>query len=105
MEVSDAVELTQLVIVRARIHAGIEHLRGRPIDPEEGRRVQAPREVDAKRPHGSAVAEANADRVHHVVEILEVPLPHAEGDVLHAAVDVPHVMEEYASDVVADERE
>src|SRR5581483_566620 len=37
--------------------------------------------------------------------VLEVVLPHAERDIADGAVDVAHVVEQYATDVLADKRE
>ena len=75
------------------------------LQAEIGRRIDAVGQVDADRADGRAVADAEAGGVHHVIEILHVALVDAEGDAAEVAVDVAHVVENDAVDVVAQQRE
>src|SRR5689334_5146566 len=52
----------------ARIDARIEQVLPGPIESDEGGRIDTVRQVDPDGPDRCAVADAEADSVHHVVE-------------------------------------
>ena len=64
----------------------------------------AVRQIHAQRSHRRPVPHAEAHCVHRVVEILYVALCLPQRDLAEAGVDVPHIVEEYAADIVADQR-
>src|SRR3954454_21543820 len=67
------------------------------------RGIQAVSEVQADGAHGRAIADAEADGLHHVIEVRDVALFVTEGDASQVGVDVAQVMEEHAGDVIAQE--
>jgi len=71
----------------------------------ECRRIETISEVQPDRSDGCALANAEAYRLHHVIEVGDVALFVTEGNTVQAGVDVAHVMEEHAGHVVAQERE
>src|SRR5471032_22606 len=64
----------------AGIDARVDQILLRSFESEEGRRVDAIAQVDPKRPHRRAVANAKPYGVHHVIEVLQVLLVDAKGD-------------------------
>src|ERR1017187_4149771 len=88
----------------AGIDAGGVQLLGGSLEAVEIRRIDTVPQVHTERPDRGAVANPKADSMHHVVEILEVMLIGAEGQVFEAGVDIAHVVVEDTADVVADQR-
>ena len=76
----------------------------RSIEAEKTWRIHTISQVHPQRSHRRAVANTKANRVHHVVEILQTSLAPAERKILQAGIDVPGIVEEYARDIVADQR-
>ncbi len=62
----------RLVAVGARIDAGVDQFLLGSIPAEKVRWIEAVGQVHAHRADGCAVAQAEAHRVHHVVEVLQV---------------------------------
>src|SRR4051812_22478389 len=81
-----------------------QQLIARTAEAEEARRVGAIGEIDAYRANRGTVTNPHTDRVDHIIEILKPVLLHAEADIAHIRIDVAHVMEEYAAQVIADQR-
>ena len=71
----------------------------------EVRGIDAVAEIDAQRADGGAIADAEADGVDHVIEVLDAVLAGAEGDVVEGRIDIAHVVIEDAANVVADQGE
>src|SRR5581483_8091759 len=59
-----------------QVGVALHQLLHRAVEADKRRRVNAVRQVESQRAHGRSVADAEADGVHHVVEVLEVVLPH-----------------------------
>src|ERR1700759_3781833 len=74
------------------------------LESEKARCVGAQANVDANGSDGRLVANAEADALHHVSEILIVALAKAEADVAHVVIDVAHIVKQYAADVIAEQR-
>src|ERR1039457_3297383 len=89
----------------AGIDGGGEQLFLGSLEAVEVRRIDAVAEIDAERADGGAIADAEADGVDHVIEVLDAVLVGAEGDVVEGGIDVAHVVIEDAADVVADQGE
>jgi hypothetical protein len=51
------------------------------LQAEEARRIGTERKIQAERADRSTVSNPNADVLHHVIEVLEVPLAETEADV------------------------
>src|SRR5271157_5686071 len=88
----------------AGIDAGQEQLVLGSLEAIEVRRIDALAEIDAERAHGGAIADAEADGVDHVIEVLRAVLVGAERDVVEGGIDVAHVVIEDAADVAADRK-
>src|ERR1035438_945520 len=69
----------------ARTRACIQQILFRSIESEKMRWIDTVRQVDAQRTHRGPIAEPHAHGVHHVVEVGEVALLHAEGELAQAA--------------------
>src|SRR5579871_5990663 len=76
----------------------------RALKPEEAWGVGAERKVDAHRPDGRAISNAEAEALHRVVEVLEIALPEAQADSIDVRVDVAQIVEEHAPDVFPEQR-
>src|ERR1035441_10124365 len=97
LEVADVLDGARIGRAGGRgtgIDAGGVQLLGGSLEAVEVRRVDAVPQVHAERPDRGAVADAEADGMHHVVEILEVALIGAERQVFEAGVDIAHRSEE-----------
>src|SRR5262249_46436808 len=81
-----------------------QQLVARTLESEEARRIGTEAEVNADGSHGCAVADAEAGAMHHIVEILEIPLAEAETQVPYVGIDVSHVVKQYTAYIVADQR-
>ena len=68
-------------------------------------RIDTVGEIHPKRAQRSPVANSEARRVHHVIEIGQVLLMRAKRDTVQSGIDIPQVMEQDAADVVANQRE
>src|ERR1700687_3861668 len=77
----------------------------RSVESEKARRVRAEAEIGPDGAHRRPDPDSEADAMHHIVKVLQVSLAEAETDRGYVRIDVPHVMEEYAADVVPDQRE
>jgi len=53
-------------------------------------------------PYGGLVADAEADCVDHVIEVLEIALAHAKGEAAEVLENIPHIVEDDAVDVIAE---
>src|SRR5579863_9374078 len=71
----------------------------------EARRIRAKTEVGAYWTDGGAIANSETDRLHRVIEVLNVALAEAETDMVDILIDVAHIVEQHASQVVADQWE
>src|SRR4051794_5553688 len=71
---------------------------------EISRRIDAVGEVYADRAYGRAVSNTEPDGMHHVIEVLIIALASAKGDAAKILVDISHVMENDAIDVIAHQR-
>src|ERR1035441_1702243 len=85
------------------IDAGGQQLFLGSLEAVEVRGIDAIAKVDAERADGCAIADAEAHRVDHVIEVLDAVLAGAEGDVVERGIDVAHVVIEHAADVIADQ--
>src|SRR6185369_813066 len=104
LEAADPLYLA-LVRGRAGVYTRVDQILLRAFETEVMWTVDAVRQIHAQRPHRSPVAYAEAHGVYHVVEILYVALCLPQRDLAQTGVDVPHIVEEYAADIVADQRE
>jgi hypothetical protein len=82
----------------------LQQLERSTFEADKARRVDAVGEVAAHGPNRRLVAEPEADRVDHVVEVLAVALREAERHVVDTAIHVSRVVKDNAANVVADER-
>src|ERR1017187_3743002 len=89
----------------AGLHARIQQVLISAFETEILRPVDAVPQIHAQRPHRRLVAYAEAHRVHHVVEVALSALVLAQREVAEAGVDVAHIVEEHAADIVADQGE
>ena len=92
---------------RRRIHlvgSALQEFRGRAAETQISGRIDAVGEVRAHRADGGAVANSEAGRMHHVIEVVQVALFETEGEIADRAVDVAHVMKQDAADVGAQQR-
>src|SRR5258706_6778947 len=80
-----------------------EKLIERALKSKEARRIRAQAEIDAKRSNRGAITDSETGVLHHVIEILEITLPEPEVDIAQLGVNVPHVVEQNASDVIANQ--
>src|SRR5258706_4579581 len=76
-----------------------------PTIPKEPWRVGTQRKVDADRSDRCTVSKPESECLHGIIEILEIPLPPAQADVIDAAIPVAHVVEQDAAYIFADQRE
>src|SRR5215471_3562095 len=88
---------------RRQTRIALQQLIRRSAESEKGRRIHAVREIDADRPKRSAVSEADAGRMHHIIEVIQVALAEAEVDIAERAEHVAHVVKEHALNILADE--
>ena len=79
--------------LRWRIWVALEELFRRAIETKERRRVDTVSEVSANRPNGRTIADAEANRMRRVVEILQIALVKAERNIAQGAEDIAHIME------------
>src|SRR6185437_5647322 len=86
-------------------YVGIEEILQRSFITPEARRVGAEGKIHANRPNRSVIADAESNRVNHVVEILEIILPEPKADVTNVAVDVSGILKQHAANVIANQRE
>src|SRR5258708_6629658 len=70
------------------------------VETEIGGRVESVGQVHAHRPKRSFVPNADARRLHHVIEILVVRLTIGERDMAKAGVNVAHVVKQNTADVL-----
>src|SRR5579864_4654489 len=75
------------------------------VEPEKSRRVRAQAEIGPDGAHRRPDADSETDAMHHIVKVLQVSLVEAKTDRGYVRIDVSHVMEEYAADVVSNQRE
>src|SRR5258706_7496945 len=75
------------------------------LESEEARRIGAHSEVRANGSDRSVIADAEADVVHHVIEVLKTALTEAETDIADVGVHIAHVVKQHAAHVVAEQRE
>src|SRR5260370_28648782 len=92
-------------VARSRVGITLQELLHRALESVEAGRIDAVRKIQAKRPYRRFITDAETGGVNHVIEVLKIPLARTKRDVVDAAVDVPHVMEEDAADVFAQQRE
>ena len=86
-----------------RSRAALQKLEGCSLKSYERRRIDAVSQISPDRSNGCAIANAEADGVYGVIEILQVMLAGSERNVTERAEDVAHVMEKDALDVLPDE--
>src|ERR1700693_5392299 len=67
---------------------------------EEARRIWAEREVGAEGTNGGSVADAKAERLHAVVEVLETMLIKSEAHLVKTGIHITDVVEEHSADVI-----
>src|ERR1035437_2200372 len=89
----------------AGVHTRVDQVLEASFEAKEVRRIDAVRQVDADGPDGRTVANPEAHRVNHVIEILKRALVHAEREIAEAGIGVSGVMKQHAGDIVADQRE
>src|SRR5579863_333786 len=70
----------------------------------EAGRINAIREIYPYRTYGSFITDSETHRVHHIVEVIEVPLVKAERDIFDAGVNVSGIVEQNAADILANQR-
>src|ERR1035438_2232894 len=107
LEVADVLDHTRIGRAGGRgagIDAGGVQLLGGSLEAVEIRRIDTVPQVHTERPDRGAVANPKADSMHHVVEILEVMLIGAEGQVFEAGGDIAHVVVEDTADIVSAQR-
>src|ERR1035441_8577762 len=103
-EVLKAVDPLLLALARwAGLYARIQQILISAFETEILRAVDAVPQIHAQRPHRRLVAYAEAHRVHHVIEILYIALLLAQGEIIQIGVDIAHIVEEHAADIVADQ--
>src|SRR5258708_21663697 len=92
---------------------GLAGVRGRACDQilqRAGESVEAGRigtiaQVDAQGTDRCAVANSEADRMHHVIEVRVILLAKAKTHRTDIRIDVSHIVKQYAADVFANQRE
>lgn len=89
----------------AWVYAGVDQLLLGARESIELRGIDAVCQIDAQRPHWRAITDAEADGMHHVVEVLQIFLVHAKRNGAEAGKRVAHIVEKDAADVFTDERE
>src|SRR5579884_1434263 len=72
--------------------------------PEEPRRIGAEGKVEANGADRCAIADSEAAGLHGVIEVLQIVLVIAQAEGAQIRVDVPHIMEQHATDIVPDQR-
>src|SRR5205085_7194183 len=89
----------------AGVHARVDQILLRSIEAEKNRRIHTISQVHPKRPDRRAVANTEANRMHHVVEILKVALRLAQGELAQTGIEVAGIVKQDAAHVVAHQRE
>src|SRR5579885_3506876 len=90
-------------LVRGKVGVALEQFLSGSLKSDEAGRVDGVGEIHADGPDGRAVADAESDGVDHVIEILEIALPRAEGNILEGVVNIACILEQHALNVFADE--
>src|SRR5947207_14445523 len=81
-----------------------EQLVQRALESMKTRRIRAEAKIDADGAYGRAIADSETDSMHQVIEVLNVPLSKAKAHALNIGVNVAHVVEQDAADIIAQER-
>ena len=85
---------------RARHRSRIQQIRLGPLESKKPRRIDTLPQVDPHRPHRRSIPDPKADRMYHIVEVAVAPLVHSKRHLADAGIDVPHIVEEYAADIL-----
>jgi len=80
--------------LRWRIWVALEELFRRAMETNERRRVDTVSEIYANRSNGCTIADAEANRMRRVIEILQIALVKAERNIAQGAEDIAHIMEQ-----------
>src|SRR5689334_17905909 len=88
---------------RAGVNSGVNQVRFAATKTEKARRIDAIGQIQAYRADRRAVTEAEAHRVHHVIEVLIVTLRYSKRHTSEARIGVSRVMKENAAYIVADQ--
>src|SRR5215471_21699210 len=85
--------------------AALEQLQGR--SPESYKRwwIDGVGQIQPDGSHRRLVTDAETDRVHGVIEVLEIALLETERKITERAVHITDVMKQHALNVLAEERE
>ena len=78
----------------------LQELVRRPLEAHERWGIDAVRQIPANGPDRSLVTDSEAHGMDAVVEILRITLMEAERKMAEAAINISHVVEEHALDVV-----
>src|ERR1700722_5203630 len=97
------VELEQVNLLRRQHPLVLNQLFIRARESIEARRIGAEAEVGANRTDGGAITDSEADRLNRIIEILNIVLAETKADVVDILVDIAHIVEQHASEIVADE--
>src|SRR5436309_969163 len=90
---------------RGRVRPALEELLHRSLEPVEAGRIDAVRKIQSNWSYRRSITDAEPRGVDHVIEVLKVPLLYSKGDLVDAAVHIPHVMEKNTADIVAEQWE
>src|SRR5258708_5726297 len=85
------------------IRVALQKLLCRSFESDEPGRIDAVRQVRANRTDRCLVTNAEAGRVDHVVEVLQIALLRPEGDAPDAAIDIAGVVKQDAADVFSEQ--
>src|SRR5204862_7638324 len=89
---------------RRKIWVALQELFRCPLETYERWRIESICQIPADGPDGCLVADSEAYGMDPGIEIFRIALTEAERKIAEAAINIPHVMEEHASDVAADQR-
>src|SRR5665213_2828324 len=90
---------------RGNIRVAVQYLRRRSREAKVRRGIDAVSKVHADRSHWRAIANPKTYRLDHIVEILGIILVETKRQIAQAGIDVSHVVEQNALDILSDEGE
>src|SRR5271167_4719203 len=106
LEMADVLRRARTICRELRkgvIRIAVQYLRRRSGESDIVRGIDAVGEIGADGPHRRAVTNTKTHVMDHIVEIPRIVLVDAKRYGAQAGVDVPHVVEQYALDILAEE--